>query len=127
MIRRPPRSTLFPYTTLFRSDRELIDQVPYLEQRLPGQDGRLVSPGGWLPVGSHQARRGMAALARLTVPLAGVQRERAVHRVPAGEPVRGCLAGQRRLVDAALVGRPAAARGEPASGWRLRQVGRKPG
>src|SRR3712207_7360661 len=24
MIRRPPRSTLFPYTTLFRSDREVI-------------------------------------------------------------------------------------------------------
>src|SRR2546430_13037516 len=23
MIRRPPRSTLFPYTTLFRSDRQL--------------------------------------------------------------------------------------------------------
>src|SRR5260370_22934835 len=23
MIRRPPRSTLFPYTTLFRSDRKL--------------------------------------------------------------------------------------------------------
>src|SRR5258706_8713070 len=28
MIRRPPRSTLFPYTTLFRSDlRELLDEV----------------------------------------------------------------------------------------------------
>src|SRR3712207_7991306 len=26
MIRRPPRSTLFPYTTLFRSDRQL--EVP---------------------------------------------------------------------------------------------------
>src|SRR5256885_15975355 len=25
MIRRPPRSTLFPYTTLFRSRRELLD------------------------------------------------------------------------------------------------------
>src|SRR2546430_12064869 len=25
MIRRPPRSTLFPYTTLFRSDRRIID------------------------------------------------------------------------------------------------------
>src|SRR5256885_9134903 len=25
MIRRPPRSTLFPYTTLFRSDRNLVD------------------------------------------------------------------------------------------------------
>src|SRR5690348_17849648 len=30
MIRRPPRSTLFPYTTLFRSDPEIIgtDQLP---------------------------------------------------------------------------------------------------
>src|SRR3712207_7976451 len=27
MIRRPPRSTLFPYTTLFRSIRELADLV----------------------------------------------------------------------------------------------------
>src|SRR2546426_1366869 len=25
MIRRPPRSTLFPYTTLFRSIREYVD------------------------------------------------------------------------------------------------------
>src|SRR3712207_9144938 len=25
MIRRPPRSTLFPYTTLFRSDREVLE------------------------------------------------------------------------------------------------------
>src|SRR5947208_4175064 len=24
MIRRPPRSTLFPYTTLFRSDQQLL-------------------------------------------------------------------------------------------------------
>src|SRR3712207_7127391 len=29
MIRRPPRSTLFPYTTLFRSDgARLFDHVP---------------------------------------------------------------------------------------------------
>src|SRR2546421_5649654 len=27
MIRRPPRSTLFPYTTLFRSQQELLDVV----------------------------------------------------------------------------------------------------
>src|SRR5437764_7224553 len=26
MIRRPPRSTLFPYTTLFRSDRHVADE-----------------------------------------------------------------------------------------------------
>src|SRR3712207_6893498 len=32
MIRRPPRSTLFPYTTLFRSGFRL-DAVPYLFER----------------------------------------------------------------------------------------------
>src|SRR5256885_6729143 len=37
MIRRPPRSTLFPYTTLFRS--------------LQG------APGEWRPGGAHAARR----------------------------------------------------------------------
>src|SRR3712207_7141969 len=30
MIRRPPRSTLFPYTTLFRSRLRLHDQQPAL-------------------------------------------------------------------------------------------------
>src|SRR3712207_7168787 len=28
MIRRPPRSTLFPYTTLFRSDHEAVVPLP---------------------------------------------------------------------------------------------------
>src|SRR5256885_8591653 len=28
MIRRPPRSTLFPYTTLFRSQLEEVDRAP---------------------------------------------------------------------------------------------------
>src|SRR5690606_41658041 len=27
MIRRPPRSTLFPYTTLFRSNQDCFDQL----------------------------------------------------------------------------------------------------
>src|SRR3712207_8129812 len=30
MIRRPPRSTLFPYTTLFRSDVEDREGVPFV-------------------------------------------------------------------------------------------------
>src|SRR5687768_17825097 len=30
MLRRPPRSTLFPYTTLFRSDvQKFFDEVPW--------------------------------------------------------------------------------------------------
>src|SRR5260370_40740150 len=38
MIRRPPRSTLFPYTTLFRS--LALSAVHSLEQLLFGQFGR---------------------------------------------------------------------------------------
>src|SRR3989475_6411088 len=44
MIRRPPRSTLFPYTTLFRSGRTLPDDsfVPFLQTDVainPGNSG----------------------------------------------------------------------------------------
>src|SRR5256885_13249351 len=37
MIRRPPRSTLFPYTTLFRSQRRLAHARP------PGDDDHLAA------------------------------------------------------------------------------------
>src|SRR2546429_3315664 len=53
MIRRPPRSTLFPYTTLFRSGE--------------------VSEGGRSPPPSHLARRasrGVGLLVQEFVPLA---------------------------------------------------------
>src|SRR3712207_8791764 len=33
MIRRPPRSTLFPYTTLFRSHQVRVLRVGYAEQK----------------------------------------------------------------------------------------------
>src|SRR5438552_9083457 len=33
MIRRPPRSTLFPYTTLFRSVHEVIDPEAFMRER----------------------------------------------------------------------------------------------
>src|SRR2546422_5964955 len=44
MIRRPPRSTLFPYTTLFRSLRDHLSQT---KARLEYQ--RLEIPQIWLP------------------------------------------------------------------------------
>src|SRR2546422_7145198 len=37
MIRRPPRSTLFPYTTLFRS-RLRDEHLPYRGVALPGHE-----------------------------------------------------------------------------------------
>src|SRR3712207_7601436 len=38
MIRRPPRSTLFPYTTLFRSVRDGADLFPRGERFGSGED-----------------------------------------------------------------------------------------
>src|SRR3989442_15400692 len=52
MIRRPPRSTLFPYTTLFRSELGL-QLVGLVEVIL---DGALVAPGDEDHLGD--ARRG---------------------------------------------------------------------
>src|SRR2546426_8029051 len=41
MIRRPPRSTLFPYTTLFRSQHDQpTDIAPPLESHIPEAERR---------------------------------------------------------------------------------------
>src|SRR3712207_7032361 len=42
MIRRPPRSTLFPYTTLFRSEQR-VQPVEVLDPRLDRVRGREVA------------------------------------------------------------------------------------
>src|SRR2546422_7193989 len=44
MIRRPPRSTLFPYTTLFRSDHEQPRRAIGPEAQRPG-DAPVRRPG----------------------------------------------------------------------------------
>src|SRR5258707_10941485 len=46
MIRRPPRSTLFPYTTLFRSCRGAHRRGPGRHPQLPHARRRLVLWGG---------------------------------------------------------------------------------
>src|SRR3712207_8375680 len=37
MIRRPPRSTLFPYTTLFRSDEAALQRREVIHEDVPVQ------------------------------------------------------------------------------------------
>src|SRR3712207_8628327 len=44
MIRRPPRSTLFPYTTLFRSPTDAADRARSLE--LEAMDAVAARPAG---------------------------------------------------------------------------------
>src|SRR2546430_11785837 len=45
MIRRPPRSTLFPYTTLFRSGLSMPDEIhlgEFLEHRMEALDVKII-------------------------------------------------------------------------------------
>src|SRR5690554_7599564 len=42
MIRRPPRSTLFPYTTLFRSDAKGMFALMFLKAYLNVSDRQLI-------------------------------------------------------------------------------------
>src|SRR2546429_4553245 len=55
MIRRPPRSTLFPYTTLFRSTEDAVDSR---EREASARElGRGVGPRGrGIPSASGKAR-----------------------------------------------------------------------
>src|SRR3712207_9067528 len=60
MIRRPPRSTLFPYTTLFRSDQVAVEppvgaEVPARVHRHEG--GELDDPGVDPAPGARVPRR----------------------------------------------------------------------
>src|SRR5260370_15049152 len=52
MIRRPPRSTLFPYTTLFRSEDHAADEADALR--------RIERVGILLQADPYRARRGNA-------------------------------------------------------------------
>src|SRR5256884_7156689 len=46
MIRRPPRSTLFPYTTLFRSYLDVVEQGPEIMGGVVADNGRRARPAG---------------------------------------------------------------------------------
>src|SRR2546422_8538203 len=59
MIRRPPRSTLFPYTTLFRSSDVEIKRLAEARHHLR-QTGRRVGLGGDRPrCTDHELERGL--------------------------------------------------------------------
>src|SRR3712207_7001134 len=63
MIRRPPRSTLFPYTTLFRSRPEAGRDAP-LRLRVRREPGGAADPGVH-EGGAAQERRGFAVQVQL--------------------------------------------------------------
>src|SRR3990167_10142827 len=90
MIRRPPRSTLFPYTTLFRS--------PVLHRHVRPADD-LVAPQQWQRVVAELAFRGRGVgleavgpapqqLEAAAVPDDGVERRQQPHGVARFMPAR---------------------------------------
>src|SRR2546427_13204610 len=102
MIRRPPRSTLFPYTTLFRS---LAEHVEPLDAGEPGHAVGGEGAAGALTMGQHPAAREHVGL---TPPHLHLLRLPA-HRIDdhlAGPAGRG-VGGRRRGPDG----------GEPGHGW----------
>src|SRR3712207_7004726 len=62
MIRRPPRSTLFPYTTLFRSARPVRIEVGRFEPRT-------VTPGSLITVTGTLTNTGTETITDLAVRL----------------------------------------------------------
>src|SRR2546427_4426157 len=60
MIRRPPRSTLFPYTTLFRSDDAYEVPIGKAVVRQQGKDLTLVA---WAPA-TVEVKRALPEIAR---------------------------------------------------------------
>src|SRR5256885_6763754 len=65
MIRRPPRSTLFPYTTLFRSEhrghgaaRQRLAPIPRGKERRPGKGAEPLHVVGDVVAGELSTRLG---------------------------------------------------------------------
>src|SRR2546426_9230950 len=77
MIRRPPRSTLFPYTTLFRSRRGARRRAGGVADREPRE-----ARGSGLPAGSRRSARAVT-----TQPVA----QAVATRPRRGAPLRGQL------------------------------------
>src|SRR2546425_12345579 len=103
MIRRPPRSTLFPYTTLFRSNRVLAEEVRRMRERLVGLTDTMNQ--------FSERERELRLLAGLTPTDSGVQRA-GVGGAAGGRAGGGTLAGgggrgRERPAARGEVGRPA--------------------
>src|SRR3712207_8330632 len=81
MIRRPPRSTLFPYTTLFRSHLEDDVDLKVLAKRTPGFVGadleNLMNEAALLAVRNNKKKIGMIELEEaITRVIAGPEKKR---------------------------------------------------
>src|SRR5437879_12421148 len=92
MIRRPPRSTLFPYTTLFRS---LSQQVAELREKISALIPN-VSPG--LAAGSSPEVTAAVKWLQEECGLDDAGAEQAVEYIVAGRAVLGAVPTQKTII-----------------------------
>src|SRR5690554_7854210 len=76
MLRRPPRSTLFPYTTLFRSKQKLMafgvyPDVSLAQARQAADEARALLATGIDPMEQRKAEIGRASCRERSVELGG--------------------------------------------------------
>src|SRR5256885_15920241 len=123
MIRRPPRSTLFPYTTLFRSGvlRRGVGAVVLSLSMMSGGGGAMGLLSGGLRMASNAAgvlRRGLGAVV-LSLAMMG--------RVAAMGSIGTALAGAGRAAGRIFGGGPGAVtgagKGPAGAGMGLRRAG----
>src|SRR5256885_14512562 len=102
MIRRPPRSTLFPYTTLFRSQALVRGQIPSALQRrideLARKHQEALAPVEALAAQAREEARGVL-VARVPKALARPVKKALLSRLEAHAPVGVVIEG--RAVTAA--------------------------
>src|SRR3712207_7812034 len=65
MIRRPPRSTLFPYTTLFRSRQQVLENLRHRAENLVDSYSEMIPEG--LEALPSEARHRVYQMLELTV------------------------------------------------------------
>src|SRR2546428_6365059 len=95
MIRRPPRSTLFPYTTLFRSRHKL---TPYAGRELYGRVRATLAGGrqGRADPRSEEHTSELQSRSDLVCRLLLEKKTKCIHAIRCGGATRGGLARAHR-------------------------------
>src|SRR5687768_4666989 len=85
MIRRPPRSTLFPYTTLFRSQKGMYVEL-HAYQHHVFMDWRFVDDSNWELVNSALNGAGVESLQAKWDEMFGIKDEEVLEEVKVKKP-----------------------------------------
>src|SRR3712207_8286715 len=94
MIRRPPRSTLFPYTALFRSGEEQVKVALHTDEGMTAAGDWLTNGGGYSNMGFSQLDRSEEHTSELQA------RQYLVCRLLVDQQKGGVALGQHLLIDA---------------------------